>query len=178
MAHVYALGAVKPWVRQAAQEVGDKFDIGTIYGVGARPDATSDHPRGLATDFMVYKDKAKGDEVAAYVKANWSRLGVKYVIWYQRIDEGKGWQGMEDRGGTTANHKDHVHVSYTDSGTASNYAGMSADSSTQDTSSSSDGSYDLSPLTSRTTWIRVLMFAAGLALLGYVFWSVINRALA
>jgi hypothetical protein len=34
------------------------------------------------------------------------------VIWQQRINFGSGWQLMEDRGGVTANHYDHVHVSF------------------------------------------------------------------
>jgi hypothetical protein len=78
MGHVYALGAVKPWVKTAAQEVGDKFDVSTIYGVGART-GDSDHPGGYALDFMVYADRAKGDEIYAYGKANWDRLGIKYM---------------------------------------------------------------------------------------------------
>jgi hypothetical protein len=172
MAHVYALGAVKPWVRTAAQEVGDKFDIATIYGVGARSEP-SDHPRGLATDFMVYKDRAKGDEVAAYVKSNWNRLAVKYIIWYQRIDEGGGFKPMEDRGGITANHMDHVHVSYTDSGGSS---GTNTGGDTTAAAGSSGSSLNLSPLTSAQTWIRVLEFVAGVALLAVMLWPLLNRA--
>ena len=42
-------------------------------------------------------------------------LGVKYVIWDQQIDTGSGFEAMEDRGGDTANHKDHVHISFEDS---------------------------------------------------------------
>ena len=34
------------------------------------------------------------------------------MIWRQRINFGSGWQLMEDRGGVTANHYDHVHVSF------------------------------------------------------------------
>lgn len=173
MAHTYALGAVKPWVRSAVQEVGDKFDISTVYGVGARPDATSDHPRGLASDFMVYKDRAKGDQVASYLKANWARLGIKYIIWYQRIDNGKGWEPMEDRGGVTANHQDHVHASYTDSGSGASYAGPTTDS---EAAAGGGGGGSLSAFTSAETWIRVLEFIAGMALLGYMVWSVTNGA--
>jgi hypothetical protein len=169
MAHTYALGAVKPWVRAAAQEVGDKFDISTIYGVGARAEV-SDHPRGLATDFMVYQDKAKGDAVYAYVKQNWNRLAVKYIIWYQRIDEGGGFTPMEDRGGVTANHMDHVHVSYTDTG------GSSGTNTGGDTAASGAGTYDLSALTSAQTWIRVLEFVAGVVLIAVALWPLINHA--
>jgi hypothetical protein len=37
-----------------------------------------------------------------------------YIIWKQRyydIRSGGGWDMMSDRGGVTANHYDHVHVS-------------------------------------------------------------------
>ena len=37
-----------------------------------------------------------------------------YIIWQQRyydIRTGGGWRMMSDRGGATANHYDHVHVS-------------------------------------------------------------------
>ncbi len=35
-----------------------------------------------------------------------------YVIWRQRYNDGSGWDPMEDRGSITANHYDHVHVSF------------------------------------------------------------------
>lgn len=115
---MYALGAVKPWVKDAANDIGTRFSVATIYGVGARPDLTSDHPAGLALDFMVYSDRVKGDAIANYVQANYARLSVKYVIWRQRIwnplRASEGWRIMPDRGSITANHFDHVHVSFND----------------------------------------------------------------
>ena len=49
------------------------------------------------------------------MRAHASELGVSYVIWSQHIwsvERGsEGWRAMEDRGSTTANHYDHVHVS-------------------------------------------------------------------
>jgi hypothetical protein len=71
---------------------------------------TSDHSSGLAVDFMV--DRADGDRLAACALNNRAALGISYVIWRQRINFGNGWQRMEDRGGVTANHYDHVHVSF------------------------------------------------------------------
>ncbi|WP_425295888.1 hypothetical protein [Nocardia abscessus] len=35
-----------------------------------------------------------------------------YVIWRQRYNDGNGWSYLEDRGSPTANHYDHVHVSF------------------------------------------------------------------
>jgi hypothetical protein len=172
MAHTYALGAVKPWVRSAAQEVGDKFDVGTIYGVGARA-GQSEHPSGRALDFMVYKDRAKGDQIYAYIKQNWSRMGVLYVIWYQRIDEGGGFKPMENRGGTTANHMDHVHVSFTATGSDS---GTNTGGGDPAGSGTSDYGAALKTLTAAGTWTRVLMFIAGVALLAVMLWPLISNA--
>jgi hypothetical protein len=103
------LGAVKPHVRAAARVLGCRFGEPTMYGVAGRA-GTSDHPAGLAVDFMV--DRAIGDRLAACALENRGALGITYVIWRQRINFGSGWQPMEDRGGITANHFDHVHVSF------------------------------------------------------------------
>jgi hypothetical protein len=103
------LGGVKPHVRAAARFLGCRFGEPTMYGVAGRA-GTSDHPTGLAVDFMV--DRATGDRLAACALQNRGALGISYVIWRQRINFGTGWQPMEDRGGITANHFDHVHVSF------------------------------------------------------------------
>ena len=48
------------------------------------------------------------------MRANYAALGVNYVIYSQQIWSvergGEGWRGDVDRGSTTANHYDHVHV--------------------------------------------------------------------
>ena len=103
------LGGVKPHVRAAARILGCQFGEPTMYGVAGRA-GTSDHPSGHAVDFMV--DRATGDRLAACALNNRAVLGITYVIWRQRINFGNGWQAMEDRGGVTANHYDHVHVSF------------------------------------------------------------------
>ncbi|MGQ0575542.1 MAG: hypothetical protein ACT4RN_15265 [Pseudonocardia sp.] len=103
------LGAVKPHVREAGAVLGCRFGKPVMLGVAGRG-GPSDHPGGLAIDFMV--DRATGDALAECALANMEALGVKYVIWEQRINHGDGWQPMADRGGVTANHFDHVHVSF------------------------------------------------------------------
>jgi hypothetical protein len=103
------LGGVKPWVADAAEFLGCLFGRPTMLGVGGRGGA-SDHPTGLAVDFMV--SSAVGDRLAACALRNKDALGITYVIWKQRINYGSGWKGMEDRGSATANHMDHVHVSF------------------------------------------------------------------
>jgi hypothetical protein len=78
---------------------------------GYRAGDPLDHGSGHAVDIMC--STAEGNAIAEFLQANAGALEVKYLIWRQRIwYPGRGgWQGMEDRGGATANHYDHVHVS-------------------------------------------------------------------
>ena len=80
---------------------------GTLRGGGG------DHSVGRAVDIMVSGEL--GYQVADFVRENFDVLGVSYVIYSQRIWSvergGEGWRGMSNRGSTTANHYDHVHVS-------------------------------------------------------------------
>ncbi|TCK20644.1 hypothetical protein [Pseudonocardia endophytica] len=108
------LGGVKSWVADAAQFLGCAFGQPDMLGVGSRGNA-SDHPGGKALDLMT-TDEARGDAIAECALANADELGVTYVIWNQRMNTGGGWESMEDRGGDTANHKDHVHISFGGSG--------------------------------------------------------------
>ncbi len=97
--------------------------IKTMYGWRASSAYSSDHPSGRALDIMIPKystsaGKALGDAIARYLQQNHTKLRVHYLIWRQRdwnvernLDFTKGWRKMADRGGTTANHYDHVHVS-------------------------------------------------------------------
>jgi hypothetical protein len=103
------LEGVKPHVAQVGNHLAARFDVDDIGGVAGRG-GDSDHPAGLALDFIV--DTATGNALAEYVLANRRAFGVTYVIWRQRYNDGSGWSAMEDRGSATANHMDHVHVSF------------------------------------------------------------------
>ena len=74
--------------------------------------ADGEHSMGIAIDIMVSGDR--GWQVAEFVRAHYAELGVSYVIYSQRIwsvdRASEGWRYMSDRGSTTANHYDHVHV--------------------------------------------------------------------
>ncbi|MBW0121854.1 hypothetical protein [Pseudonocardia oceani] len=100
---------VQPGVTDAGIELRCRFGVDVVYGVAGRA-GSSDHPGGLALDLMVERDP--GEQLAEYAVENMDRLGIKYVIYRQRINTGSGWEAMEDRGGVTANHMDHVHVSF------------------------------------------------------------------
>ena len=89
--------------------------ITTMYGW--RRDVTPDHPAGRAVDVMIpnYKsNSALGTEISRYFRANAKQFNISYVIfnghiWSAARDK-EGWRKMADRGGDTANHKDHVHI--------------------------------------------------------------------
>ncbi|QRP43344.1 hypothetical protein [Amycolatopsis sp. FDAARGOS 1241] len=103
------LAGAQPNAAQVGNHILTKFKVSSVGGRAGRSGA-SDHPAGLALDFMV--DTPTGNVLADYVLAHQSQFGVTYVIWRQRINLGSGWKPMEDRGSPTANHFDHVHVSF------------------------------------------------------------------
>ncbi|MER6949995.1 hypothetical protein ABT294_38865 [Nonomuraea sp. NPDC000554] len=90
------------------------FEVGCF-----RSGSSGEHPLGRACDFMMSTggtmpssvNNALGDHIAAWALQNKAKLGVKYVIWKQRINQGSGWEAMSDRGSITENHYDHVHIS-------------------------------------------------------------------
>jgi uncharacterized protein YraI len=71
-----------------------------------------EHGQGRAVDIMTSGET--GWAVANFLRANYAALGIEYIIYSQNIwsveRAGEGWRGMSDRGSTTANHYDHVHV--------------------------------------------------------------------
>lgn len=97
---------------KAYRAVCAAFPSITTYG-GYRAEAGSYHATGQAVDIMVSGDL--GWAVATFLRNNAGALGVSEVIYAQRIwtvqRSGEGWRWMEDRGSTTQNHYDHVHVS-------------------------------------------------------------------
>lgn len=109
---------LKPQAEAFRQEIAAKFGITNIGGYRAGdPD---DHGQGLAVDVMVPTSSQLGDQVAQYAIDNMDRAGISYVIWkqqfYMPVDNIYGpantWNQMPDRGGDTANHYDHVHISF------------------------------------------------------------------
>jgi uncharacterized protein YgiM (DUF1202 family) len=89
-----------------------RFPQVTAYG-GYRG-GSANHSSGRALDVMV--SGAAGWDIANWARANASALGITEVIHAQKIwttqRAGDGWRGMSDRGSATANHYDHVHLSF------------------------------------------------------------------
>lgn len=109
---------LQPKVAEYKEEVADKFGVSnfSLY----RPGSNDDHGKGLAVDFVVNDNTELGDQIANYATSDMESNDINYVIWKQRFyanyDSYYGpantWNLMPDRGGDTANHYDHVHVSF------------------------------------------------------------------
>ncbi|WP_392507579.1 SH3 domain-containing protein [Naumannella halotolerans] len=80
---------------------------------GTRGGSGSYHNSGQAIDVMTSGEA--GWEIANWARDNASSLGITEVIYSQKIwttqRSGEGWRSMSDRGSSTANHYDHVHIS-------------------------------------------------------------------
>jgi hypothetical protein len=100
---------VSPNIVAVHEAVCANFPEITSYGT-FRGDG--EHAQGLAIDIMT--SGSRGWEVAEFVRAHYSELGVNYIMYSQRIwsveRASEGWRYVEDRGSPTANHYDHVHV--------------------------------------------------------------------
>ncbi len=103
-------------VQKVVRHVWDNYPvIKTMYGW--RRDVTPDHPAGRAVDVMIpnhRSNNALGWEIARYFRANARQFNINYIIFDQQIwsvgRDADGWRKMANRGGDTANHKDHVHI--------------------------------------------------------------------
>ncbi|MDX5961796.1 M23 family metallopeptidase [Rhodococcus opacus] len=117
--------------------------------VGERPSGVDrDHQEGRAVDAMMtggeddYRTpggKGKGDKIAEFVVQNADALGVKYVIWYEKIwtrnGNGVGTPGswapydypLGGNSTDTVAHRDHVHVSVYGNGAAGSAPGATGD---------------------------------------------------
>ncbi len=115
-------GTITPRMRQVKDAIDRRF--GPFSSIGCyRAENGGEHSLGRACDFMLSTGGVlpaaagveRGDNIAAWAQANASRLGIMYIIYRQRMWDirmaSSGWVPMADRGGITANHFDHVHIS-------------------------------------------------------------------
>lgn len=181
----YALGAVKPFVQDVADTVGPMLAPAAIYGWRAIATDMQGHPAGLALDWSVGDDKAKGQRIADYFQQNAAGLQVRYLIWQQRLwrPGSSTWEPMATRpasGSNDANHLRHVHVSF-NTAVSDGRRLSAANAPAAGTSSSSGGSAVetvvsaltpdpveqgarfLAMLGDRRTWVRVLQVIGGSA---------------
>ncbi|WP_019774686.1 LysM peptidoglycan-binding domain-containing protein [Streptococcus sobrinus] len=109
---------LQPSAANFANDVANKYGTTDVYGL--RPGDPGDHGTGNAVDVMTYDNTQLGQEVADYATSNMEANNISYVIYQQKFyapTENKygpayTWNQMPDRGDATANHMDHVHVSF------------------------------------------------------------------
>lgn len=100
--------------------IGKKFNVTSfsLFRAGDEDGTGHGHNSGMAVDYMV--NGPQGDKIVEYLTKNMDKLGIHYIIWKQRFympvnniyGPANTWNLMPDRGGITANHFDHVHVSF------------------------------------------------------------------
>jgi hypothetical protein len=105
-----AESGLRPDTIKVHRAVCAKFPSIVRYGGVA---GRGEHATGQALDIMVGVGNPIGNDIAAFLQEHRAELGIEYLIWQQRIwrpATSPSWRGMSDRGGATANHMDHVHV--------------------------------------------------------------------
>lgn len=112
LARHYKLRGVAKDVAAAADYWGSKYGIHTIYGLGPGSVPGSDHPHGLALDYMINNLKNGhnvGQGLANSIISAYRQWNVKYVIWNRYIwSPSRGWRRYHG----PSPHTDHVHVSF------------------------------------------------------------------
>lgn len=123
---------LKDHTRRARHFLSEKFGISEAGGYRSGDDdgQGTGHGAGLAVDYMVgpygsdNDPEGKGKKLADFASKNMEALQISYIIWdqkfYMAMDNIYGpantWNLMPDRGSNTQNHKDHVHISFTQDG--------------------------------------------------------------
>ena len=117
-----AMNGLTPYTKKMKVALAKKFGITSFSLFRAGDDDGTGHGynSGMAVDFMVPVNSAQGDQLAEYLTKHMDELGVYYIIWKQRFympqqniyGPANTWNIMPNRGGVTANHYDHVHVSF------------------------------------------------------------------
>jgi len=117
-----AMNGLTPHTKKMKVALAKKFGIKSfsLFRAGDDDGTGHGHNSGMAVDFMVPVNSAQGDQLAEYLTKHMDELGVYYIIWKQKYymtqnniyGPANTWNIMPDRGGVTANHYDHVHVSF------------------------------------------------------------------
>ena len=117
-----AMNGLTPHTKKMKVALAKKFGITSfsLFREGDDDGTGHGHNSGMAVDFMVPVGSAQGDQLAEYLTKHMDELGVYYIIWKQRFympqqniyGPANTWNIMPNRGGVTANHYDHVHVSF------------------------------------------------------------------
>ena len=117
-----AMNGLTPHTKKMKVALAKKFGITSfsLFRAGDDDGTGHGHNSGMAVDFMVPVNSVQGDQLAEYLTKHMDELGIYYIIWKQRFympqqniyGPANTWNIMPNRGGVTANHYDHVHVSF------------------------------------------------------------------
>lgn len=97
---------------QAFADACEKATGASNYGTYNGHDPT---PERALDIFVPVNSDVLGNKITDFGRANYRQYGIWYIIYRQRIWNPSivdRWRDMEDRGGVTQNHYDHVHVSF------------------------------------------------------------------
>ena len=106
-------GPVLPHVQAFADAVVEACDLAPD-NPGTYP-GHHPHQRQALDIFTPTSSRTLGDKVCAFALAHWDEYGLDYIIYRRAIwnpEIARKWRPMEDRRTPTANHEDHVHVSF------------------------------------------------------------------
>jgi TP901 family phage tail tape measure protein len=113
-------GGLTPHALMIRQMIQSAWPQITNIGGYHPEDGFNEHSTGNALDVMIPNPMSKegvalGNAVAGWALKNANALGLDWAIWRQHIYKSgeslmTGGRQMEDRGGPTANHFDHVHL--------------------------------------------------------------------
>jgi len=108
-------GVVRPHV-QAFADACQQATGAPSYGTYPGHQPTIDRALDI---FTPTSSRTLGDAICAFAIDHLAWFGVDYIIYRQHIynpEIATYWRLMEDRGSPTANHMDHVHVSFEPTG--------------------------------------------------------------
>lgn len=136
---------------RVARAVAQRFpDVETIGGWRPTDAISDDHPSGRAVDVMIpdfqsTEGRELGNRVKNYLNTHREKFNIEYMIWRQMYIPADGQPSqMEDRGGPTQNHFDHVHVTVAGGGmpTPGQKYGPAPTEGADDSSETSGGAAD------------------------------------
>ena len=99
---------VKPSARTAARFLVCLYDERGVGGAAGQAGPSG----SLTVDLMVRREAYRRPDRRPAPWPTARSWASTRCMWRQRANDGDGWERMPDRGGDTANHRDHVRISF------------------------------------------------------------------
>ncbi len=112
---------INDWDPKYQNTVNQMCTMNGVNSCGTYPGHSPDmqHAVDLMTQTSASTNPAQGDEIATYLMNHAQELNIDYVIWDHQIwlanqppKPISSWDNIPNRGSPTANHEDHVHISF------------------------------------------------------------------